>query len=45
MVLKSSANAIDTDSPAKIASVVGQFVTLRILRLLRSVQQRQNEKC
>jgi len=33
VVLKSSASAIDTDSAAKIASVVCQYVTLRILLL------------
>jgi hypothetical protein len=39
VVLKSSASAIDTDSTAKIASVVCQYVTLRILPLLLSTQQ------
>jgi hypothetical protein len=39
VVLKSSASAIDTDSPAKIASVVCQYITLRILPLLLSTQQ------
>jgi hypothetical protein len=43
MVSKSSASVVDIDSPAKIASVVCQLVTLRIVLLLRSVRQRQNE--
>jgi len=43
--LKSSAIASDADRTVKIASVVAQQFTRRILRLLRSASQRQNVTC
>jgi hypothetical protein len=42
-VLKSSASASDADSAAKIASVVCQRFTRRILPLLLSTRQRQSD--
>src|SRR6266498_3709632 len=43
MVLKSSPRTIDADSVAKITSVAGQYFTRRIVPLLPSTRQRQND--